>query len=286
MKITFEPLRKFKITSFFLFSIGSVISLILIIVLIFQDSQGEWVNYQKRYKSISLKNTENEQEIKEIKESKIEIKQLVLNSLNRIDRCISCHISADQPQFKEAKQPLTTHPGSYLENHPVEKFGCTICHEGLAMATTAHEAHGDDDPSLHPMLRGVFIQASCGKCHNENKYSETSVIGTGKRLFSLYGCRVCHKLYKSGGTAGPDLTQIGGKKYFDVSWGENYQGKKLLSDWLVSHFKNPSYYYPSKMMDFKMTDENAIALAVYMLSLVPEEIPEEYVFDKKNNIGN
>jgi cytochrome c2 len=96
----------------------------------------------------------------------------------------------------------------------------------------------------------------------------------------LYGCNVCHKLYRSGGTAGPDLTKIGSKKYYDVDWGKYDNGKKDIAEWLVNHFMNPSHYYNSKMMDFKMNEENAIALAVYMLSLTPDVIPVEYNFNK------
>ncbi|MBU2494249.1 MAG: c-type cytochrome [Bacteroidetes bacterium] len=287
MKINLNNLKKVKIESVFLLSVVFLVfSLIYFLVFIF-DFQTDWANYQESYKDISSRMAKTDQEKELINQFEVNIKQIHIKELNKTDRCISCHVSIDEEKFKNIKQPLTSHPGEYLKNHPIEKFGCTICHGGLGMATTTESAHGaaEEEGSLYPMLGGVFIQSSCGKCHAENSYKETSVIGKGKRLFDLYGCNVCHKLYKSGGTAGPDLTKIGAKKYYDVSWGSEYHGDKNISEWLVNHFENPSYYYESKMMDFKMNNENATALAVYMLSLVPEEIPTEYVVKKKENIS-
>ena len=280
MKIDIYKIRELAFSSYFLFTIGSIIIFIISLIIIIQDDLPDWANYQKEYKNIALGKATTDQDKEEIAELSIEIKQIVIDPLDKIDRCITCHIGINDPIFKESHQPLTTHPGNYLQNHPSKKFGCTICHEGSGMATISEEAHGDNEPSLYPMFRGVFIQASCGKCHSENQFNETSALGTGKRLFDLYGCRVCHKVYKSGGTAGPDLTVVGGKKYQDFYWGEDYDGKHSISEWFINHFKDPSYYYPSKMMNFKMTDENAIALSVYMLSLTPEVIPVEYLHGK------
>ena len=275
--------RQYLFSSYFIFAIGSIIIFLFTLIIIIEDDLPEWQSYQNEYKQISLINASSDLEKKNIEDFKIEVKQIAIDLLENVDRCMTCHIGINDPRMKEHRQPLTVHPGNYLEYHPTEKYGCTICHGGSGLATIEIEAHGDEDPSFFPMLRGVYIQASCAKCHSESQFKETSVLVTGKRLFDLYGCRVCHKLYKNGGTAGPDLTVVGGKKYVDFIWGEDYKGKHLISEWFLNHFKNPSYYYESKMMDFKMTDENAVALSVYMLSLIPNNIPENYMNKIENN---
>lgn len=284
MKNDKNSITRSVFSSYFLFGIGSILILLITLIILIEDEIPKWASYQNEYKQIALTKAQNEIEIKSIQEFSTEVKQIIIEPLDIVDRCVTCHIGITDPKMKDVRQPLTSHPGNYLETHLIENYGCTVCHGGSGMATIEIEAHGDDDPTFYPMLRGVYIQASCAKCHSENQFTETSVLGTGKRLFDLYGCKVCHKLYKSGGTAGPDLTEVGGKKYLDFSWGEQYEGKQLISTWFINHFKNPSYYYDSKMMDFKMTEENAVALSVYMLSLIPKNLPGEYIHrPNKNN---
>lgn len=73
-----------------------------------------------------------------------QIKQLVLTDLGRTDRCITCHTGIDDLRFVAAKQPYKSHSGDYLRWHPVEQYGCTICHGGQGRAVTRHEAFGMD----------------------------------------------------------------------------------------------------------------------------------------------
>lgn len=281
MKMNLSKIKKMNVTNLLVLSVVTILFFLIYFLVFVFDFQKDWAYYQKEYRDLATQMASTEEEKALIDDFEIEIKQVVVEPLNKVDRCISCHIAVDQKGFEDTPQPLRTHPGSYMDQHPVEDFGCTVCHNGLGKATTMQAAHGEgEEGELYPMYRGVFVQSSCGKCHDENSYAETSVIGTGKRLYEFYGCNVCHKLYKTGGTAGPDLTKIGSKKYYDVDWGENYEGEKNLTDWLINHFKDPSHYYESKMMDFKMNDENATALAVYMLSLVEEQIPEKYLVNK------
>lgn len=281
MKINLNKIKNFNITSLLVLSTVTILFFVIYFLVFVFDFQKDWSNYQKDYRDLAIQMAKTDDEKVLINDFKIEIKQAVVEPLNRVDRCISCHVAIDHKGFENVPQPLRSHPGFYIDNHPVEDFGCTVCHNGLGKATTKEAAHGEgEEGKLYPMYRGVFVQSSCGKCHDENSYVETSVIGTGKRLYEFYGCNICHKLYKSGGTAGPDLTKIGSKKYYDVDWGENYKGEKNLTEWLINHFKDPSHYYESKMMDFKMNDENARALAVYMLSLVEEQIPGKYLVNK------
>jgi len=52
----------------------------------------------------------------------LEIRQVYLEGLKKVDRCVPCHVGIDDPRFTEAAQPLTVHPGDLLKHHPSEKF--------------------------------------------------------------------------------------------------------------------------------------------------------------------
>ena len=58
-----------------------------------------------------------------------------------VDRCTSCHLGIDNPDFSGAPQPYTTHPNLDLyitssSPHPMNNFGCTSCHAGRSRGTS------------------------------------------------------------------------------------------------------------------------------------------------------
>ena len=62
-------------------------------------------------------------------------------SVPSVDRCTSCHLGIDNPDFKDAPQPYTAHPRLDLyitsaSHHPIDQFGCTSCHAGRARGTS------------------------------------------------------------------------------------------------------------------------------------------------------
>jgi mono/diheme cytochrome c family protein len=66
------------------------------------------------------------------------------------------------------------------------------------------------------------------------------------------GCYGCHRLGDQGYDIGPDLSE---------------QGEKLNRDWLFRWLKKPEATMPdSKMGDFHLTDEEARALADYLMT--------------------
>ncbi len=62
----------------------------------------------------------------------------------QVDRCPTCHMGADSANYSDPTVPLQfrTHPfrSSLFTSHPIEKFGCTSCHQGEGRSTdgTAH----------------------------------------------------------------------------------------------------------------------------------------------------
>ncbi|MBK8256201.1 MAG: c-type cytochrome [Polyangiaceae bacterium] len=76
--------------------------------------------------------------------------------IESVDRCHTCHMGVDSGNYVGASIPreFRTHPrrSQLLAAHPIEKFGCTTCHQGQGRATDnlAHsgwvleEHHGEE----------------------------------------------------------------------------------------------------------------------------------------------
>ena len=105
------------------------------IVSMWQDTDREWTRTQHRFFKTLAKD--------ERRGLTGGIKQTIVNDLRRVDRCTTCHLAIDKPQLALAEEPFTAHPGQFLQWHPVEKFGCTVCHGGQGLATDVKAAHGD-----------------------------------------------------------------------------------------------------------------------------------------------
>jgi hypothetical protein len=55
----------------------------------------------------------------------------------KMDRCGTCHLAIDKKGYENYPQPYKTHPdlATYLGGsspHPIDKVGCTVCHEAWA----------------------------------------------------------------------------------------------------------------------------------------------------------
>ena len=248
---------------------------------------GEWRGHQEAY----LANLPEEFQAG----FNIELRQTFLPDLDRIDRCQICHIGIDDPSMVDQPQPLSTHPGDYLRDHPVDNYGCTICHQGQGQATWLPDAHGDTPHWEAKMLRGSLVYTSCGTCHVENspfgEYSEvfsgpvadtqvyegdlardirgTDILARGKDLFLNSGCLGCHTYQGKGGILGPDLTHIGDKGVHGYDFSHLPLGvERTPLAWLTEHFLNPGEVSPGTVMPaLGITEQDATDLATYMLSL-------------------
>jgi mono/diheme cytochrome c family protein len=153
----------------------------------------------------------------------VKIHQVVLDELGTVERCQTCHVAIDIRGFDgpQDRHPLRTHPelSVSLGNHPMEEFGCTVCHEGQGAQTkgVGHRpfAHGLNDPYwARAMLRAPFTESSCQKCHTQEWEVESAAnLNLGRRLFDELGCFGCHPVdgYSGFRKVGPDLTRLSGK---------------------------------------------------------------------------
>lgn len=216
------------------------------------------------------------------------IQQLWMEPLNRPDRCVSCHLGVAWQGLEDAEEPFRTHPPEPLLNHPIEKFGCTLCHGGQGYAVTLPEAHGWvkhwEDPLLGSAVAEAyrvkdpyaFTQIKCNICHRYDKSTAgADYINRGKELVQLKGCRSCHTINGRGGRIGPDLTRIGDKnpEQYDYS---RLTTQNTLFAWHVGHLQSPKSYSPGTVMpEFGFTSEQAQSLTMLLLSWRDVELPAE-----------
>lgn len=248
----------------------------------------EWRNVQKEYAAILSERAEPGFESFERG-----IFQVNLPDFNRSDRCISCHHGLDDPSMEQMPQPHRSHPGTFLVDHPIEQYGCTICHGGQPGALSQEDAFGQL-PETHwpyPLLEQPYIQSSCGKCHlaifsdkvmegegdsNADAIGGMDLFLKGKSIFSAEGCLGCHLARGVGGILGPDLTEQGEKTGHEYSF-QNIQGEQTISNWLKEHFRDPEMVSPgSQMLRINLDEGEMEALATFVMGLAKPEISFEY----------
>ena len=80
------------------------------------------------------------------------------------------------------------------------------------------------------------------------------VLSGGEKVYQAQGCSACHLIRGIGGTTGPDLTKVGGRR--DRAW-------------LLGHFKDPKAYVPDSAMPpyGHLSDQELSDLTEYMVSL-------------------
>ena len=130
-------------------------------------------------------------------------------------------------------QPYSSHPRLDLfvgstSPHPLQTFGCTICHQGQGSATSFkwashtpntpkqghewHDEHGwfNNHHWIFPMLPERFEESSCLKCHHQvvdlepsEKFPEPPApkLVEGYHVIRQYGCYGCHEI---NGWSGPE----------------------------------------------------------------------------------
>ncbi len=283
--------------------VSSLVSLVFLVLAAFQENfRADWRGYQRQYAAALASASGSAPEGGDATDYQIEVRQIFLESLGRVDRCVSCHVGIDNPGFVDAEQPLTAHPGELLKHHPSDKFGCTICHQGQGRATSHDDAHGRVEHWPQPMLEGDMVYTSCGRCHYETDlyggqadlYGQASPLSSiprgallaglpgadnlarGKKLVADNGCLGCHKYRGRGGTLGPDITHVGDKTIHDFDF-THVPGERSVRNWLTTHFRSPSAVVPNTVMpEYELTDAQTEDLTAYMVSLKRKSAPAAY----------
>lgn len=217
----------------------------------------------------------------------------------RYDRCTTCHLGIDRLNYdKDAEgKPMPaafkSHPhladgyiatdptgkkvpaGLYLDSngpHPINSFGCTICHGGQGSGTDfTYASHEPNDlhqkeewrkehnwAEIHhwdePMLPARFQESSCIKCHHQvTDVPQAAKLQKGYDRIVKYGCTGCHTI-GGPGSFGPDLTDT-------RQVGPNLQhiASKVTRDWTLKWIKNPHAFRPDTRMPrfYNLTNNSA-----------------------------
>jgi len=198
----------------------------------------------------------------------LKVQQIVLDDLyddyhfaktQKVDRCITCHLGIDQKGFEDAPQPFKTHPKLELylgasSAHPVEKFGCTVCHSGsghsVSFKDSAHTPRNESQAKEWEkkyqwrelekweakMLPAQYIQAACAKCHHGAvEVPQADKLNRGRKIAETQGCFNCHKIqgFEGRWQVGPALENV---------------GSKLEQDWMLRWLHDPTAFRPSTKM--------------------------------------
>ena len=232
------------------FAIVAVLFLVVLAVSPLKDYLREWKHDQTEYNRLVAGLPQR------VKQVDIGIRQVWVRKLDRVDRCVTCHLGVKEPALHAAPEPFTTHPQVY---HDVDDLGCTFCHEGQGSATEYRESIGKVKYWDRPILPRAYLEASCAKCHREKDVPQAPILNLGRKLIRESNCVGCHKLE-------------GGEKQWIPSL--DGIGEKVNRTWLVNWLKHPRTYAPStRMPNFLLTDEEAGTLADFLLSF--KTFPEE-----------
>jgi len=207
--------------------------------------------------------------------------QVYVAELGRVDRCVTCHVGVEgASSLERLSATARSHPRpELLTAHPVEVFGCTLCHGGQGFATTTDEAHGDvefwDEPLLgkarasrHGLDAASLLETACHACHRHaGAVAAMPRIAEAKALVKQHKCVNCHRIDGRGGATGPDLAKEGDKSPDHLVFPADWSGPRTAFAWHVAHFLNPKRMVPkTEMPDFELTEREAQSLAILVTS--------------------
>ena len=120
---------------------AALLFLIIFFLMIEEDViSPDWKKYQRDYIDVV---GENGLEINTHKLSSI--RQIEIKPINRVDRCITCHLNMGQSGFDSLEIPYASHPGSFLEEHDLSEYSCTFCHNGDGRSLRRHETCAEEN---------------------------------------------------------------------------------------------------------------------------------------------
>jgi mono/diheme cytochrome c family protein len=245
--------------AFFLLSIGA---LALTVSAIWQASTPPWKPYQSGFYALAASREKDPATRAALERSPLEIKQILLPGLQRVDRCVTCHLGIEDPTMAAVAHPYRYHAD--LEPHRTVKFGCTVCHGGQGLATQKAAAHGPVKNWLEPRLPRRYLRASCGRCHKEGVIPGVPEMTHARAIIRARGCIGCHRINGFGNTIGPDLS--------------NEARHERSPEWLEQHFRDPRSITPtSAMPDFHFARAEIEALTLYVLSLSTQQMAPYYL---------
>jgi mono/diheme cytochrome c family protein len=208
----------------------------------------------------------------------------------KMDRCMTCHLAIDKKGYEKYPQPFRTHSNlaAYVgpdSPHPLERTGCTVCHEGMGQSVSFRDAshmpatdedrerweeeHGWEEPHFwdYPMLPAGMTEASCAKCHKGEIFvPEASRLGRAYSMYERAGCYACHKTrgFENLRKPGPSLVRIDAKLTPDwvQTWIRNPRAVKATT-WMPRIWHNSNTSSPA---DFQRSEAEIDATVAYLFA--------------------
>lgn len=246
----------------------------------------EWRGYQEEFQEL----VEQKYGAERVAQIPKGLQQIWVKDLDRVDRCVTCHQGMEWKGMDSAPHPFKSHPQEILKKHPLNQYGCTVCHGGQGFATDLEAAHGFVEHWEEPLLgkqvsdlylvrdRKAMMQVNCNLCHRYDRETKgADYINQAKQLVQEKNCRACHTINNRGGTIGPDLTYVGDKspEQYDYS---RLLGVKTAFAWHVAHIQNPKALVPETVMpNFGFNSRDAQALGLLVMSWKRANLPVRYI---------
>jgi len=250
---------------------------------IHENYLAQWKGVQRQYREILQQRATDARGRELLAKFRVEMKQVSVPALGAVDRCVSCHNGIDDPRMTDVALPHRVHPGHILDKHPVDRFGCTVCHHGQGAAMTFAEAKAEDFYWDYPLLPPEMTEATCVTCHDAQKLpaEQIPLLVVGMKLYQQKSCGSCHKLGGRGGVLGPALDNEGAKTRHQLLM-TNLKPPHTTWNWQLAHFRDPGAVVPESLMrNPTVTQREALALTVYMLSQWKRDVPESYLAPDK-----
>jgi mono/diheme cytochrome c family protein len=111
------------------------------------------------------------------------------------------------------------------------------------------------------------------------------LVSEGRKLFAQRGCTGCHSLegFAKGFKKAPEHTGFGDKRVDELDFGNVNTIPRTRAAWVLAKEKSPRIFTTETikliMPNFELTDEEAKALRVFVLSFTKSNLPERYKKD-------
>lgn len=233
------------------FGVVSVVLLIALAIAPAKDHFSQWHGYQNGYLSLTR---DRGDAVSLRRRFAPGIQQIWLPELGVVDRCATCHLGLKEASLADVTtQPYRKHP---VIPHPLDSYGCVICHRGQGPATTVAEAHYSQQAGVDPILPDRFIESGCGQCH-QNEVTGTPQLNLGRKMLAQYGCVNCHVIKTPDGRI---------MKGTDDPPSLEHIADKTTREWIYTWLKDPQAYAVSATMpNYNLSDADASDISAFLM---------------------